>query len=44
VKLNKTPGSVRTAPSTFGENTDRILGDLGFGEAEIKALREKGVV
>ncbi len=44
VKLSETPGAVRTAPVAFGENTDRILRDLGYDEAEIKALREKGVV
>ena len=44
VKLSETPGAVRTAPSAFGENTDRILAELGYDEAEIKALREKGVV
>ena len=44
VKLSETPGAVRTAPSAFGENTDRILAELGYGEAAIKALREKGVV
>jgi crotonobetainyl-CoA:carnitine CoA-transferase CaiB-like acyl-CoA transferase len=44
VLLSETPGSVRTAPPAFGENTDQILGELGYGEAEIEALREKGVV
>jgi crotonobetainyl-CoA:carnitine CoA-transferase CaiB-like acyl-CoA transferase len=44
VKLSQTPGAVRTAPPSFGENTEEILGKLGFDEAEIRALREKGVV
>jgi crotonobetainyl-CoA:carnitine CoA-transferase CaiB-like acyl-CoA transferase len=44
VKLSETPGSVRTAPAAFGENTDRILAELGYDETEIRALREKGVV
>ncbi len=44
VKLSETPGAVRTAPAAFGENTDQILAELGYGKAEIKALREKGVV
>jgi crotonobetainyl-CoA:carnitine CoA-transferase CaiB-like acyl-CoA transferase len=44
VKLSETPGAVRTAPAAFGENTDQILGELGFSGAEIKALRGNGVV
>ena len=44
VKLSETPGSLRTAPAAFGENTDRILEELGYSESEIKELREKGVV
>jgi crotonobetainyl-CoA:carnitine CoA-transferase CaiB-like acyl-CoA transferase len=44
VKLSATPGSVRTAPAAFGEHTDRILGELGYRELEIEALRLDGVV
>ncbi len=44
VKLSETPGSLRTAPAAFGENTDRILEELGYSWSEIKELREKGVV
>jgi crotonobetainyl-CoA:carnitine CoA-transferase CaiB-like acyl-CoA transferase len=44
VKLSATPGAVRKAPAAFGEDTDRILGELGYGDAEIRALRGKGVV
>jgi crotonobetainyl-CoA:carnitine CoA-transferase CaiB-like acyl-CoA transferase len=44
VKLSQTQGAVHTAPAAFGEDTDRILGELGYDEAEIQALREKGVV
>jgi crotonobetainyl-CoA:carnitine CoA-transferase CaiB-like acyl-CoA transferase len=44
VKLSHTPGAVRTAPAAFGENTDQILNELGYGEAEIKVLRGKGVI
>ena len=44
VKMSITPGSVRTAPAAFGEHTDQILGELGYCESEIKALRLDGVV
>ncbi|MCB2147642.1 MAG: CoA transferase [Deltaproteobacteria bacterium] len=44
VRLSETPGSLRKAPAAFGEDTDRILEELGCSESEIKALREKGVV
>lgn len=41
---NSQPG-VRTAPPTLGQHTDEVLADhLGFGETEIRLLREKGVV
>jgi crotonobetainyl-CoA:carnitine CoA-transferase CaiB-like acyl-CoA transferase len=44
VKLSQTPGSLRTPPVAFGENTDQILKELGYSEAEIRTLREKKVV
>lgn len=44
IKLSATPGSVRTPPSVFGADTDRVLSALGFGTAEIAALREAAIV
>ncbi|MBI5845081.1 MAG: CoA transferase [Deltaproteobacteria bacterium] len=44
VKLSDTKGGVRTPPVKFGESTDSVLAGLGYSGAEIKALREKGVV
>jgi len=45
MKLSDTPGSVRTAPPTLGQHTDRILrGDLGLSEQEIDRLRKDRVV
>jgi len=35
---------IRRRAPTLGEHTDAILGELGYGKAEIAALREKGVV
>lgn len=45
VKLDDTPGNVRTPPPTLGQHTETILGDdLGLTAAAIVQLREKGVV
>jgi crotonobetainyl-CoA:carnitine CoA-transferase CaiB-like acyl-CoA transferase len=45
VKLSDTPGSVRTAPPTLGQHTDRILrDDLGLTDAEITQLRSTRVI
>ncbi len=44
VKLDRTPGGVRSVPPAFGADTDRILRELGYEPAEIDALRAEGVV
>jgi crotonobetainyl-CoA:carnitine CoA-transferase CaiB-like acyl-CoA transferase len=45
IKLSETPGAVRTAPPTLGQDTDRILGEeLGLSAAEIRQLRDVGAV
>ncbi|HCG70189.1 MAG TPA: CoA transferase [Gammaproteobacteria bacterium] len=40
------PGNpaVQGATPTLGEHTDEILGELGYGAAEINAMREKGMI
>jgi crotonobetainyl-CoA:carnitine CoA-transferase CaiB-like acyl-CoA transferase len=43
-KLSETPGSVRSLSPKPGENTDDVLGSLGYDAAGIAALREKGAV
>ena len=45
VKLGATPGSVRKAPPTAGEDNDRIYGELlGFSPTEIAGLRASGAI
>jgi len=44
VKLNDTPGSIRTSPVGFGESTKKILEELGYTKSQIEGLMEKGVV
>jgi len=43
-QLAGTPASIRTPPPTLGQNTDAILGELGYSTAEIHALRERAIV
>ena len=44
IELSRTPWSIRSATPEAGEHTDAVLGELGFGAAEIAGLRAKGVV
>jgi alpha-methylacyl-CoA racemase len=44
IKLSDTPGSVRSAAPLSGEHTDVVLKDLGFGPADIAALRARKVI
>ena len=45
IKMSETIGAVRTPPPLLGEHTDAVLGGLlGFGSAQIAALRADGVV
>jgi crotonobetainyl-CoA:carnitine CoA-transferase CaiB-like acyl-CoA transferase len=44
VKLSDTPGSVRTPPAAFGQNTAAILQELGYTEEEIKVLQNEEVI
>lgn len=44
VKLSGTPGSVRTPPPRFGENTCDILHELGYENDRIKEFGEKGII
>ena len=44
IELSRTPWSVRSATPEAGEHTDAVLAELGYGAADIAALREKKVV
>ncbi|OQY14082.1 MAG: carnitine dehydratase [Desulfobacteraceae bacterium 4572_187] len=44
VKLSETPGSVSTAPVSFGENTEAILKELGYSSKRIKELSDIKVI
>ena len=43
-RFSRTPTDVRHTPPRLGEHGDALLGEAGFGEDEIRALREKEVV
>ena len=44
VKLSNTPGSLRTQPASFGQNTSDILEELGYSKKEITDLFKTDVV
>ena len=43
-KLSATPGSHRRNAPTLGQDTGEVLRDIGLTEAQIVALRERGIV
>ncbi len=44
VNFEKTPISVRSAAPHLGENTDEVLGGLGYSKEQIRELRDRAVV
>ncbi len=44
VKLSGTPGSIRTVPGGFGEQTRKVLLDTGYSTEQIDAFYANGVV
>lgn len=44
IKFSRTPGKIHKAPPMLGEDTDRILCDLGLSGEEVARLRQAGVV
>lgn len=43
-KLSGTPGKVRSSAPVVGQHTDEVLRGLGYDDAKIASLREKGAV
>jgi crotonobetainyl-CoA:carnitine CoA-transferase CaiB-like acyl-CoA transferase len=43
-KLSDTPGSVRTTAPVPGAHTDDVLKSIGYDDAAVSSLRERGVV
>jgi crotonobetainyl-CoA:carnitine CoA-transferase CaiB-like acyl-CoA transferase len=44
VRRSATPGAIRGRAPLLGEHTDAILGEIGYGDAQIAQLRADGVV
>jgi crotonobetainyl-CoA:carnitine CoA-transferase CaiB-like acyl-CoA transferase len=44
IRLSQTPGEISMRPPLLGEHTQDILAGLGFGKAEVEALRKEGVI
>jgi formyl-CoA transferase len=43
-KLTGTPGRLRSPAPRLGEDTDAVLREVGLSEAQIAALRDRGVI
>ena len=43
-KLLGTPGSIRSSAPKLGDDTDAVLGEIGFSLEDIAALRARNVV
>jgi crotonobetainyl-CoA:carnitine CoA-transferase CaiB-like acyl-CoA transferase len=44
VKLEKTPGTIRTGAPALGEHSREILGEAGLAPAELDALAAEGII
>ena len=44
VKLSDTPGSIRSLAPGLGQNTNELLGELGYKQADIDRWREEGAI
>ena len=44
VKLSQTPGSIKTPPPGFGQDTAAILGQYGYTAEDIESFKAQGVI
>ena len=44
IKLSDTSASVRSAPPTLGQHTDKVLAELGLSGADITALKTRAII
>ena len=44
IRMSETPTQITLPSPTAGENTEHILGELGFGEESVANLRKRGVI
>ena len=44
IQMTETPLAAQGSSPTLGQHTDAVLRDLGYTDAEIEALREKGAL
>jgi alpha-methylacyl-CoA racemase len=43
-RFSRTPSAISRPPSAIGEDTDEVLADWGFDDAEVAKLKESGAV
>ncbi|HVY07481.1 MAG TPA: CoA transferase [Burkholderiales bacterium] len=43
-KMSQTPGSVRFPAPRLGEDTEKVLREIGVTDAQVAALKEKGII
>jgi crotonobetainyl-CoA:carnitine CoA-transferase CaiB-like acyl-CoA transferase len=44
MRFSETPGEIRSGPPAVGAHTDEVLSEAGFSDAEIRALRDDGLM
>jgi len=44
IRMSQTPPQMDLPPPIAGEQTERILGSLGYGEEAVAGLKAKGVI